>query len=119
MHQRRFGRRKMTKNNITKPLGAGKPRKKKVQLSKKLARIVSYYATGGDVDNKPKPNNIINFPVKPGTPMDEWYKTAKKSDYLELLVGMAGFKEDALKDLSESELKDLLQYTIETGGFGI
>ena len=109
----------MTKNNISKPLPAGgAPKQKKVRLSKKLARIVSYYASGGDVDNKPKPNNVIPFPVKPGTPMDEWYKTAKKSDYLELLVGMAGFKEDALKDLSESELKELLQYTIDTGGFG-
>ena len=68
--------------------------------------------------NEKKNNNIINFPVKTGTPMDEWYKTAKKSDYLELLVGMAGFKEDALKDLTESELKELLQYTIDTGGFG-
>ena len=71
----------MTKNNISKPLPAGgAPKKKKVRLSKKLARIVSYYASGGDVDNKPKPNNVIPFPVKPGTPMDECYKTAKKSD---------------------------------------
>ena len=77
-----------------------------------------YLTTDGCKRWKSVSNNIINFPVKPGTPMDEWYKTAKKSDYLELLVGMAGFKEDALKDLSESELKELLQYPIDTGGFG-
>ncbi len=82
------------------------------------------YSKGGVAKNGSKPtqngqnNNVVPFPIKPGTPIDEWYKTAKKSDYLELLVGMAGFKEDALKDLTESELKELLQYTIDTGGFG-
>ena len=27
------------------------------------------YRKGGPVEDKPKPNNIINFPIKPGMPL--------------------------------------------------
>ena len=46
---------------------------------------------GGAVKNGSKPtqngqnNNVVPFPIKPGTPIDEWYKTASRDDVLELL----------------------------------
>ena len=43
-------------------------------------------------------------------------EVVKREDYLELLHKVFG--ENALKDLTEDELKDLLLYTIETGGVG-
>ena len=108
--------------------------KKFLDLSPKTQRVVrdyantSTYSRGGKVEKlKPGRGQVIPFPVKPGTEQD-WMKSLKKAvmldeqevvkreDYLELLNKVFG--ENALKDLTEDELKDLLQYTIETGGVG-
>ena len=111
--------------------------KKFLDLSPKTQSVVrdyantSTYSRGGKVEKlKPGRGQVIPFPVKPGTEQD-WMKSIKKSikvldpgedevvkreDYLELLHKVFG--ENALKDLTEDELKDLLLYTIETGGVG-
>ena len=108
--------------------------KKFLDLSPKTQRVVrdyantSTYSRGGKVvELKPGRGQVIPFPVKPGTEQD-WMKSLKKAvmldeqevvkreDYLELLNKVFG--ENALKDLTEDELKDLLLYTIETGGVG-
>tara|TARA_R110002126_G_scaffold84770_4_gene205809 strand:- start:629 stop:1012 length:384 start_codon:yes stop_codon:yes gene_type:complete len=108
--------------------------KKFLDLSPKTQRVVrdyantSTYSRGGKVEKlTPGRGQVIPFPVKPGTEQD-WMKSLKKAvmldeqevvkreDYLELLNKVFG--ENALKDLTEDELKDLLQYTIETGGVG-
>ena len=108
--------------------------KKFLDLSPKTQSVVrdyantSTYSRGGKVEKlKPGRGQVIPFPVKPGTEQD-WMKSLKKAvmldeqevvkreDYLELLHKVFG--ENALKDLTEDELKDLLLYTIETGGVG-
>jgi hypothetical protein len=94
------------------------PLRKAKTLSPKLAEIVRL-AQGGTVEEgKPKtkpPSNVIPFPVKPGTEAD-WMKTAVKEDYLELLNKLHDSKK--LNDLSEEELKELLDYYILTGAIG-
>ena len=49
-------------------------------------------------------------------PLYEWWKTASVDDVKELLNPV--YSEKALEGLSEKELLDLLQYTIDTGGIG-
>ena len=73
------------------------------------------YSKGGVAKNGQN-NNVVPFPIKPGTPIDEWYKTASRDDVLELLNRVYDLK--FLKGLNEKELEDLLDYTIDTGGFG-
>ena len=68
----------------------------------------------------PKPNaeaenNVVPFPMPDDAPLQEWYKTAKREDYLNLLNRVYG--EKFLENKSIDELKDILEYTIETGGF--
>ena len=36
------------------------------------------YRKGGPVEDKPKPNNVLNFPIKPNMPLYDWYKSNKK-----------------------------------------
>ena len=62
-----------------------------------------------------KPSNVIPFPMPPDAPLNDWYKTASRDDYLDLLNRVYG--EKFLKDLTIEELKDILEYTIDTGGF--
>jgi hypothetical protein len=53
--------------------------------------------------------------MPPDAPLNDWYKTASRDDYLDLLNRVYG--EKFLKDLTVEELKDILEYTIDTGGF--
>ena len=39
---------------------------------------VNIYKKGGPVEDKPKPN-VIEFPIKPGMPLHDWYKSNKDS----------------------------------------
>lgn len=90
------------------------------KLSPNVLKIVETRKTfkqGSPVEEKP--TNIIPFTPKPDAPLspsnpDGWTKTAKKEDYYELLFRIYGNK---IFELSEEELKELLQYTIDTGGF--
>ena len=97
-----------------------RPVRKPKALPPKLTRIIKL-AKGGPtqlelpLDN---PNsNIINFPIKPGTEAD-WMKTANRGELLDLLMKYGGFGEKFLKDLSDDELKELIDYSIQTGGMG-
>ena len=45
-------------------------------------------------------------------------KTANRSELLDLLMKYGGFGEKYLKDLSDDELKELIDYSIQTGGMG-
>ena len=92
------------------------------KLSPKVANTVrKSMATGGSTNKpkpvkpKPKPNNVIPFPDKPGN-MGLWWKKASAEDIMELLNPV--YSEKALEGLSDTELKELLQYTIDTGGIG-
>ena len=99
----------------------------KKQTKNSIERIIkdptyTIYSKGGAVKNGSKPtqngqnNNVVPFPIKPGTPIDEWYKTASRDRVLELLNRVYDLK--FLKGLNEKELGELLDYTIDTGGFG-
>lgn len=94
------------------------------KLSPKVANSVRIsMSTGGSADKpkplkpkpKPKPNNVLPFPDKPGN-MGLWWKKASAEDIMELLNPV--YSEKALEGLSDTELKELLQYTIDTGGIG-
>lgn len=99
-------------NNIEKAISY--PARKAKDLPPKLKTILKF-SKGGPVEDEDKPTNVIPLPIKPGTEQD-WMKTASKDDYLELLNKV--FDANAIKDLSEDELKELLEYTIATGGIG-
>jgi|TARA_R110000796_G_scaffold15067_1_gene48535 hypothetical protein len=87
------------------------------KMTPKVANIVrKRLKEGGTTNDKPKPSNVINFPIKPNMPLYEWWKTASVDDVKELLNPV--YSEKALEGLSEKELLDLLQYTIDTGGIG-
>ena len=71
-------------------------RKDQIETKNSIERIIkdptyTIYSKGGAVKNGSKPtqngqnNNVVPFPIKPGTPIDEWYKTASRDDVLELL----------------------------------
>jgi hypothetical protein len=45
-------------------------------------------------------------------------KTANRGELLDLLMKYGGFGEKFLKDLSDDELKELIDYSIQTGGMG-
>ena len=68
-------------------------------------------------DKKRRRNNVVPLPIKPGTEAD-WMKTANRSELLDLLMKYGGFGEKYLKDLSDDELKELIDYSIQTGGMG-
>ena len=79
------------------------------------------YSKGGAVKNGSKPtqngqNNVVPFPIPNDAPLNEWYKTASRDDVLELLNRVYDLK--FLKGLNKKELEELLDYTIDTGGFG-
>ena len=61
-------------------------------------------------------NNVVPFPIPNDAPLNEWYKTASRDDVLELLNRVYDLK--FLKGLNKKELEELLDYTIDTGGFG-
>ena len=86
-------------------------RKSKLRTESDLNLIES-----SDSTTSQQNNNVVPFPIKPGTPIDEWYKTASRDDVLELLNRVYDLK--FLKGLNEKELGELLDYTIDTGGFG-
>lgn len=90
-------------------------RKVEAILPPKLTNIVldrKNYKDGSKPEEN-KPSNVIPFPIKPGTEQD-WMKKASVEDYQDLLFRIYGNK---VLDLSEDELKQLLEYTIETGAF--
>jgi len=86
------------------------------KLSPKVANIVrKRMSKGGSTNDEPKPTNVIQFPEKPGN-MGLWWKTASADDIKELLSPV--FSEKELHGLTDTELKELLQYTLDTGGIG-
>ena len=98
--------------------------KQKIVL-KELLRIrhILSILKGGAVKNGSKPtqngqnNNVVPFPIPTRMhQLDEWYKTASRDDVLELLNRVYDLK--FLKGLNKKELEELLDYTIDTGGFG-
>ena len=105
-------------------------RMKKSNQKNSIERIIkdptyTIYSKGGVAKNgsKPtqsgdnKPSNVVPFPMPNDAPLNEWYKTASRDDVLQLLNRVYGLK--FLKGLSEKELGELLDYTIDTGGFGV
>tara|TARA_B100000029_G_scaffold114628_1_gene107141 strand:+ start:2291 stop:2581 length:291 start_codon:yes stop_codon:yes gene_type:complete len=66
--------------------------------------------------------NIINFPIKPGMPFYEWYKSKKKDAGMKLaskddLAGFLSrfFSQKQIQEMSEQEIEDKLQELIEQG----
>lgn len=46
------------------------------KMTPKVANIVrKRLKEGGTTNDKPKPSNVINFPIKPNMPLYEWWKT--------------------------------------------
>ena len=115
------------RSNIDKPLYYDNRRGDRSKdllskLSKNVANVVrkNFKQGGSSADkpkptDKPKPSNVIEFPVPPDSPIANWYKAS--ADELKQLLSPI-YNEKQLKGLSEAELKELLQYTIDTGGFG-
>ncbi len=100
-------------NQKTKSLNSiGKPidYREVVRVAKKSSKPSKPTQNGNN-----KPSNVIPFPMPPDAPLNDWYKTASRDDYLDLLNRVYG--EKFLKDLTIEELKDILEYTIDTGGF--
>lgn len=100
-------------------------RMKKNRTKNSVERIIkdptyTIYSKGGVANNGSKPtqngqNNVVPFPMPNDAPLNEWYKTAKREDYLQLLNRIYG--EKFLQNKSIDELKEILEYTIDTGGF--
>jgi hypothetical protein len=90
-------------------------RKVEAILPPKLTNIVldrKNYKDGSKPEEN-MPSNVIPFPIKPGTEQD-WMKKASVEDYQDILFRIYGNK---VLELSEEELKELLEYTINTGAF--
>lgn len=74
-------------------------------------------------EQKPKPSNIINFPIKPGTPLDTWWKTNKKKISNKEIVSVEDLapyltnfiSEKQLMQMSEQEIEAVLQELLEKG----
>ena len=95
-----------------------KPVRKPKALPPKLTKIIKLAKGGSANGDEDKPNNnVVPLPIKPGTEAD-WMKTANRSELLDLLMKYGGFGEKYLKDLSDDELKELNDYSIQTGGMG-
>ena len=63
--------------------------------------------------NEPKPNNnVVPFPIKPGTESD-WMKFASRKEVIELLMQYGNYGKKYLNSLDdkqlEIELKDLIR----------
>ena len=79
------------------------------------------YRKGGPVEDKPKPSNIINFPIKPGMPLYDWYKSNKDSFKQVASIDDIGpfltkyYSEKQLRGMSEKEVESLLQDLLDRG----
>jgi hypothetical protein len=98
-----------TKNSIDKAISYDNTKVALDELAKKIS--IKDPKPNADAEN-----NVIPFPMPDNAPLQEWYKTAKREDYLELLNRVYG--EKFLQNKSIDELKEILEYTISTGGFG-
>ena len=78
------------------------------------------YRKGGPVEDE-KPNNVINFPIKPGMPLYDWYKSNKKEFKQVASIDDIGpfltkfVSEKQLRKMSEGEVESLLQDLLEKG----
>ena len=79
------------------------------------------YRKGGSVEDKPKPNNVLNFPIKPNMPLYDWYKSNKKEFKQVASIDDIGpfltkfVSEKQLRKMSESEVENLLQDLLDRG----
>ena len=93
-------------NNVEKP------------IDYEVVRVAKESNTNGSKPSQNgnnKPSNVVPFPMPNDAPLNDWYKTASRDDYLGLLNRVYG--EKFLENKTIEELKDILEYTIETGGF--
>jgi len=78
------------------------------------------YRKGGPVEDE-KPNNVINFPIKPGMPLYDWYKSNKKEFKQVASIDDIGpfltkyYSEKQLRGMSEKEVESLLQDLLDRG----
>ena len=78
------------------------------------------YRKGGPVEDE-KPTNVINFPIKPGTPLYDWYKSNKDSFKKVASIDDVGpflskfYSEKQLRGMSEKEVESLLQDLLDRG----
>ena len=78
------------------------------------------YKKGGPVEDKPKPN-VIEFPIKPGMPLHDWYKSNKDSFTKVASVEELGpfltkyYSEKELRKMTDEEIESLLQDLLEKG----
>ena len=79
------------------------------------------YRKGGSVEDKPKPNNVLNFSIKPNMPLYDWYKSNKKEFKQVASIDDIGpfltkfVSEKQLRKMSESEVENLLQDLLDRG----
>ena len=99
-----------SKNNVDKAISYGTIKDPTFNL----------YRKGGPVEDE-KPNNVINFPIKPGMPLYDWYKSNKKEFKQVASIDDIGpfltkfVSEKQLRKMSEGEVESLLQDLLEKG----
>jgi len=77
---------------------------------------------GKAAEEKPKPqSNVIPFPIKPGMPLYEWWKTNKdKTMYVASVEELGPFltkfySEKQLLDMDDNQIETILQDLLEKG----
>lgn len=74
-------------------------------------------------EQKPKPSNVIPMPIKPGSPILEWWKSNKDkfvNKQIASVDDLAGYltnfySEKQLMNMSEQEIEQILQDLLEKG----
>ena len=109
-------------NSIEKAISY--PVRKPKALPPKTKRIIKLSKGGKPEEQKPKPkpqSNVIQFPIKPGMPLYEWWKTNKdKTMYVASAEELGPFltkfySEKQILDMDDNQIETILQDLLEKG----
>ena len=107
----------MSKNNIEKRITY--PVRKPKATPPKTKRIIKLKK--GGTPEEEKPTNVVPFPIKPGTPLDQWWKSNKDKTINVASVDELGpfltrfYSEKQLLQMDERQIESILQDLLEKG----